>query len=413
MEDSLGHGHEPRLWSLVDGARPTIGKIGDLAAESNLSRVHILAWRDLDDVEAGGSELHAAEIAKLWAEAGVDVTMRTSHAQGHPSEVRRDGYRVIRRAGRYLVFPRAVAAEITGRHGPRDGLVEIWNGVPFFSPLWARGPHIAWLHHAHTEMWPRVMPPRLAAAGQVLERDIAPRVYRRTPIVTLSESSRQDLIARFGLVPDKVHVVAPGISTDFRPNGTPSESPLLLAVGRLMPSKEFDRLIRVACRVREQADIRLVIVGEGYERENLEQVVSAHAAEEWCELAGWVDEAELTILYQQASAVLSASSSEGWGMTLTEAAACGTPAVATRIAGHLDAVVDGETGHLVDTDDDFVAAVLRVITDQQHRNEIGEAARVRSARFTWERTAYDTLAILASEATRRQRLASEATRRQQ
>jgi len=110
-------------------------KLGDLAASSGLRRIHLLAWRDLSDVEAGGSEVHAAEIARLWAEAGIEVTMRTSYAQGHPPDGMRDGYRVIRRAGRYLVFPRAALAEAAGRHGPRDGLVEIWNGMPFLSPL--------------------------------------------------------------------------------------------------------------------------------------------------------------------------------------------------------------------------------------------------------------------------------------
>ena len=64
--------------------------------------------------------------------------MRTSYAAGHPQVSWRDGYRVIRKAGRYLVFPRAAFSEMMGWHGGRDGLVEIWNGMPFFSPLWAR-----------------------------------------------------------------------------------------------------------------------------------------------------------------------------------------------------------------------------------------------------------------------------------
>ena len=100
----------------------------------------MLAWRDLDDVEAGGSEVHIAEVAKLWAAAGLEVTMRTSWAQGQPTEAMRDGYKVIRRPGRYQVFPRAALAEIPGRTGPRDVLIEIWNGMPFLSPLWNPGP---------------------------------------------------------------------------------------------------------------------------------------------------------------------------------------------------------------------------------------------------------------------------------
>ena len=85
---------------------------GDIAAEAGLSRIHIFAWRDLADVEAGGSELHAAEVARHWAAAGIDVTMRTSWAQGSPQMATRDGYRVVRKAGRYMVFPRAGAARV-------------------------------------------------------------------------------------------------------------------------------------------------------------------------------------------------------------------------------------------------------------------------------------------------------------
>src|SRR3954453_14076666 len=84
-----------------------IAKLGDIAATAGLRRIAMLAWRDLDDPEAGGSELHASRVAALWAEGGIEVTMRTSYAAGRPQVTWRNGYRVIRKAGRYLVFPRA------------------------------------------------------------------------------------------------------------------------------------------------------------------------------------------------------------------------------------------------------------------------------------------------------------------
>src|SRR5688500_1016213 len=136
-------------------------RIAAQAREMGIRRVHMLAWRDLADVEAGGSEIHAANIAKRWAEAGLEVTMRTSYAQGHAPIVERDGYHVVRRAGRYLVFPRAVLSELVEWHGRWDAVVEIWNGVPFFSPLWSwlrSRPHLVFLHHLHAEMWRMVLP---------------------------------------------------------------------------------------------------------------------------------------------------------------------------------------------------------------------------------------------------------------
>ena len=89
-------------------ADDVVAKLGDIAARADLRRVSVLAWRDLVDPEAGGSEVHASKVAALWSEAGVEVTMRTSHAPGYQTVSWRDGYRVIHKGGRYMVFPRAV-----------------------------------------------------------------------------------------------------------------------------------------------------------------------------------------------------------------------------------------------------------------------------------------------------------------
>ena len=370
-------------------------KIGDIAAAAGLRRIHVLAWRDMADVEAGGSELHAAAVARRWAEAGIEVTVRTSYAQGAPPESVRRGYRVIRRAGRYLVFPRGIVAEATGRHGQRDGLVEIWNGMPWFTPLWARGPKVTWLHHVHGPMWGMVLPPGRARAGELLERRVAPAVYRRQRIVTLSESSRDELVTQLGLRAELISVVPPGIDPAFSPGRGRSSRPLVVAVGRLMPVKRFDALIAAVAAARSTvAGIELVIVGEGAERERLEDVVAELDAAEWVHLPGRVSEADLVDLYRRAWIVASASVAEGWGMTITEAAACGTPAVATDIPGHRDAVVDGVTGVLAPPGR-LAETIATVLGDGPRRARLGAAALARAGELTWEATAAGTLAALA------------------
>ena len=384
-------------------------KIGDLAAGAGIRRIHLLSWRDLDDVEAGGSEVHAATVARLWAEAGLEVTLRTSFAQGQAPVVVRDGYRVIRRAGRYLVFPRAVASELLGRHGPRDALVEIWNGMPFFSPLWAKGPRIVVLHHVHAEMWKMVLgddAPWAATLGRVIEQRLAPPAYRRSRIVTLSQSSKDDIVDLLHLRPDRIDVVPPGVDPMFSPAGDKSPHPLVVAVGRLVPVKRYEHLIRsLAVARRRRPDIQLTIVGDGYERELLDNVIRDVDGTEWVTLAGRISDAELVDLYRHAWLVASASAREGWGMSLTEAAACGTPAVATRIAGHEDAVIDGETGLLVARDDQsaFGEAIARLVDDDALRARFSAAALAHSARFTWEATATGLMRALAAEARHRAR----------
>jgi glycosyltransferase involved in cell wall biosynthesis len=381
-----------------------IAKLGDLAAEAGLRRVSMLAWRDLDDPEAGGSEVHASTVAKLWGEAGIEVTMRTSHAAGHAQVSWRDGYRVIRKAGRYMVFPRGAFSEMMGWHGARDGLVEIWNGMPWFSPVWASGPRVCFLHHHHADMWDMTLPPRLARMGRLLESRIAPPFYRRTPIVTLSESSKLELIEEMGFKAKRITVVPPGIEERFSPGGEKSPTPLVVAAGRLVPVKRYDHLIDVLVEVKERhPNLEAVIVGEGYERERLENQRHEAGAERWIHLPGRISDQELVALYRRAWVLAGAAAREGWGMTITEAAACGTPAVATRIAGHLDAVAPDRSGLLVDGRDEFVAALDAVLRDDALRDRLATGALDHASRFTWEVTALGTLGVLAAAARRRPR----------
>ncbi len=384
------------------GADDVVTKLGDIAARAGLRRVSVLAWRDLDDPEAGGSEAHAAKVAALWGEAGIEVTMRTSHAPGYPTVSWRDGYRVIRKGGRYLVFPRAAFSEMMGWHGASDALVEIWNGMPFFSPLWARRPHVAWLHHVHDTMWEMTLPPRLARLGRNVEYRVAPPIYRRTSIVTLSESSKRELVSKLRFKAKRIHVVPPGIDPRFSPGNSKSPTPLVVAVGRLVPVKRFGLLIDTLAAIKgRHPGLQAVIVGDGYERELLEAKVHEYHAESWISLPGRVDDATLVDTYRRAWVVAGTSAHEGWGMTITEAAACGTPAVATRIAGHEDAVVDGVTGILADDGDGLVAAFDRILGDDALRSALSVASAREAAAYTWGATALGTLSILADETIKR------------
>jgi glycosyltransferase involved in cell wall biosynthesis len=375
----------------------------EIAEGAGLRRVHLLAWRDLDDADAGGSEVHADTVARQWAEAGIEVTMRTSFAAGQPPEAVRNGYRVVRRGNRYLVFPQAAVEEVRGRNGERDGLIEIWNGMPFLSPLWNRGPQAVWLHHVHAEMWQMMLPEPVASMGALLERRLAPPLYRRTPIVTLAESSRRELIDHLGFRRDLVSVVPPGIDPSFSPGGEKSPTPLVVAVGRLTPVKRFHLLVDQLVPLKEHhPDLEVVIVGEGFERPMLEARIAAAGAQDWIRLPGRIGHDAVVDLYRRAWVLAASSAREGWGMTLTEAAACGTPSVATRISGHEDALVDGETGLLAEPSE-LGAAIGKVLSDHELRDAMSKAARRHADRFTWAATARGTLEVLAADARRRSR----------
>jgi len=379
----------------------------DLVADSGLRRVHLVSWRDLDDDEAGGSEVHASNVAKRWAAAGLDVTLRTSFAAGRPPTAVRDGFRVVRRSGRYLVFPHAAITEALQRNGPWDGFVEIWNGMPFFSPVWAaRRPSTVWLHHMHADMWHQTFAdkPLIGHAGKALETRIAPLIYRRTRIVTLSTSSKHELVHSMGFRDDRVDVVPPGIDARFSPGGVRSDVPLVVAVGRLVPVKQHDVLLRVLAKVREKVpDLRAVIASEGYNRPKLEALRHELGLDDVVSMPGWVSDDDIVDLYRSAWLLAATSSHEGWDMTVTEAAACGTPAVVTDIAGHRDAVAAGRSGFLCTGEDVLAARMVEVLTDDDLRRRLGDGALTHASQFTWDHTALGTFRALHGEAVRRRR----------
>jgi glycosyltransferase involved in cell wall biosynthesis len=87
-------------------------------------------------------------------------------------------------------------------------------------------------------------------------------------------------------------------------------------------------------------------------------------------------------------------------MTVSEAAACGTPAVASRIAGHRDVVIEGQTGFLASTRAEMVRHLEAIVSDEGLRERLAKAALDRAADLSWEATAAGTLTTLVDEATR-------------
>lgn len=370
-------------------AQMSIAELADEMIGAGVRRVRMMAWRDFDDPDAGGSEEHADQFMRRWAAAGLDCTIRTSAAVGLPATAERNGYHVVRRGSRYSVFPRTITRNVV-EHRRYDALVEIWNGVPWFSPLWSRHPRITFLHHVHGPMWDQILPGVLAGAGRALEARLAPPFYRRTLTMTPSDATRDELL-HLGFRPERTIAVPNGVDESFQPGGSRAAEPTVVCVGRLAPVKRQDEMIEAAVVARRRVPgLRLIIVGEGPLRPALEEAVRRHGAGDWITLTGRLNAAALREVYRTAWVVASASLAEGWGLTLTEAAACGTPAVATDINGHRSSVVAGTTGVLAPLDR-LGDALADVLLDHEWRERLGAAALARARTLTWEASAQGVL----------------------
>ena len=360
-----------------------------------VGRIESYAWRDLDDPEAGGSELHADEIFRRWAAAGIEVVHRTSTFD-QPTSFERHGYRVTQRGGRYDVFARVIGRQLFRRR-PADVLtIEIWNGVPWFGPIWAPRRRVVWMHHVHREMWDDVLPRPLNHVGRFMETRFAPLFYRHSQFATLSDSSAEEIV-KIGIHPEHLAVIPPGVHERFTPDASRrSAHPHVVIVGRLAPVKRQRMALEALRQTRLiHPDLNVDLVGDGPDREAIEEWISSNNAAGWIRLLGRVTDDELVDAYRSAWLVVSASHAEGWGMSLTEGGACGTPCVATDIAGHEGAAIADVTGFLVGDTAQMGTAVADLLSDDSLRADFAQAAIEHADGLSWNAVAARHLDVLA------------------
>lgn len=349
-------------------------------------------WQDRRNPHAGGAEIHLHEVFGRLARRGHEVDLLCSGFDGAPARERVDGIEVFRAGGR-LTFSLHARRHYRRRLAPRspDVIVEDLNKVPLFTPRWGDVPVVALVHHLFGATAFREASFPVALATWLLERPI-PRVFAGLPVVAVSDSTRDDLVAR-GLDAADVHVVPNGVDLDlYRPDPATGvfDRPTVLYLGRLKRYKGVDLVLKAVARLRDRGvDVRLVVGGKGDDRPRLEALAVSLAIEDRVEFEGFVSHDRKLELLRRAWVHVLTSPKEGWGITVVEAGACGTPSVASDAPGLRDSVRDGETGLLVPHGDvDALAAALeRVISDEALRSRLGEAA-VRFARgLSWDAAA--------------------------
>jgi glycosyltransferase involved in cell wall biosynthesis len=363
--------------------------------------VVILNWRDTGNPEGGGSELYVERIAAGLAALGRPVTMVCAGWQGAPREERRDGVRVLRRGSRLTVYLWAAVLYLSGRLGPHEVVVDVHNGVPFFSRLYARRPVLVLCHHVHREQWRVLFPRPLARLGWWVESRLAPWLYRGCRYVTVSESTRRELVG-LGVAAASIRVVRNG--TDLPAPGAElprSPFPSICVLGRLVPHKRVELALEAAARIRRDVpDLRVFVAGQGWWETPVRRAAPRLGLGDAVHLLGHVDERTKHAVLATSWVLAMPSLKEGWGLAVVEAAAHGTPAVGFRSAGGLaEAIVDGVTGLLADDLEELTSQLARVIADRRLRERLGRAARARAARFSWPAATSAFAAILEDAVT--------------
>lgn len=347
-------------------------------------RVAFLTWRDSTHPDGGGSEVYVEQVARGLAVRGHAVTLVCAAHGRAPAEEDLDGVRVVRTGGRLTVYPRGLLW--LARHPGTDVVVDVVNGLPFWSTLVRRSGVVALVHHVHRRQWQIIYPGAAGRLGWWVESRLTPLLYRRRPHLTVSEASRRDLEA-LGVEPSRITVARNGLAA-VRASARRSTQPRLCVLARLVPHKQVEHAVAVAARLRsELPGLVLDVVGEGWWRDRLEEAVHRHDAGDVVRLHGHLPATRRDEVLAGAWLMLLPSVKEGWGLAVLEAAAQGTPTIAYREAGGVtESVVDGVTGFLVDDLEEMVARTRQVLRNRWTRDRLGEAARRRAAEFDWAQT---------------------------
>ena len=354
-------------------------------------RILILNERDRENPLAGGAEVNTHEIFGRLADRGHEVTLLAAGFSGGAAKTELDGMRVRRFANRYAyygILPFAVRGEV--RRGDYDVVVDVLCKLAFLSPFYSRVPCLAFAHHLFGDSAFRQVSFPVASVSYGLEK-LIPFAYRDSPFVAVSPSTRDDLIER-GIDREQIFVVPNGVDTSvYSPDSSVEKlPPTVVWLGRVEPYKRADIALRAMRKVRASVpDARLVVVGDGHARADLERLARDLGVESYVEFAGFVSEEQKVGHLRSATVLAATSEKEGWGLTVVEGNACGVPTVASDVEGYRDSVIDGETGYLVPfADEDALAdALVCVLTDRALASRLSAGALDWAKRFTWDSAA--------------------------
>jgi len=362
-------------------------------------RILLVNWNDRENPHAGGAEIHLHELFGRLAGWGHQVDLIASGWPGGAPRVELDGMRVRRVGGRHS-FALLGRGAVRGALGERahDVVVEDVNKLPLFLPTLTRLPFVAIVPHLFGTTAFAEVNWAMAAVVWTAERAL-PRGYRRGAFHAISESTRDDLVQR-GVPRERIEVIYPGVDAVwYCPDARAprAERPTFLYVGRLKRYKGVEIALRALWEARRtRPDLTLEIAGHGDDRPRLESMARALGLGDAVRFLGFVREDEKRRLLRRAWAVVFPSPKEGWGISNVEAAACGTPALASDSPGLRESVRHGETGYLVPHGDAAALAerMLALAADAGLVARLGRAARAFAEGLSWEAAARSTEAQL-------------------
>jgi glycosyltransferase involved in cell wall biosynthesis len=359
-------------------------------------------WKDLDNPLAGGAEVVNEELAARLAADGHNVTFLTSGFQGAAESASRRGFNIIRTGKRFTTY--LTSARYYLKHRAElapDLVIDECNTMPYFAGRYSGVRTVMFFHMLCREIWFYEFPWPLATIGWVLEPIYLRLLEPKDEVITVSESTRRDLI-RHGFRSSKISIISEATHlagiTDLAA-GTKFPEPTMLAHGSVRPMKRtLDQVKAFEIAKHSVPNLKLIVSGDhsgAYGSMVAEYCrTSSFAAD--IRVLGRTSDAQKRELMERCHVIAVTSVKEGWGLIVTEAASQGTPAVVYDVDGLCDAVQDGRTGIVTRTNTPaaLAEAVVKLLSDSERYAEYRRQGWQWSKELTFERSYAELIAAL-------------------
>lgn len=366
-------------------------------------KILILNWRDFKSPVGGGAEILTHEMAKRWAKWGHEVVQFSAMFPGGKREEVIDRVKIIRHGFtniRSFHLPVHLAAFCWYQKKGKskfDVVIDEIHGLPFFTPLYVREKKVALICEVASEIWDVNFKFPLNKLGRFVENNYF-RFYQNTPFLTISPSTKKDLIA-MGIEEKKITILPMGITVPDKLKKYPKEKrPTLIFVGRLSKAKGIEDAIQMISLVKkEYRQVKLWVVGQknGQYLQKLKKTVKKLNLEENIKFFGFVNEKKKFELMSRAHILVASSIKEGWGLTVPETGLVGTPAVGYNVPGLRDVIKNEVNGILVPPRVKAMTKEVNLLLAETKRYKKLQKGAIREAKkYNWDETAKRALRVL-------------------
>lgn len=342
-----------------------------------------LAHRDPLNPKAGGAERTIAEIGSRLSNKGYEVTVLSAGRKDSKDYDLLRGFEIIR-FGNSLSLHVYVPIYIM-KYRPDIIVNDLGHAVPWLSSIFLRKSAIVFFRHLHARSLPGQVNRLLALLITAVEK-IYFILYHDCSFITESTTSVADL-KRLGIESSKIIKISPGVDLSLYKESEKTKEPTLVYFGGMRKYKRPVEVVKIFEEIKKEIPTaNLKLIGSGPELANVKGMVDSNDFRGSVNFTGRIPDEQLSSIVSSSWVNLHTSQTEGWGYSILEASASGTPTVGYSVPGVVDAIEDGLNGFKVcDNDDDaFVDAVLRILKTPQ---SLWESSRKVAEKYSWDDTA--------------------------